>query len=408
MSNEDKKIRLGIVSDSPCVDTGYGKISKEVFRRILLTNKFEISQLGFWHRESTHHNPKWPLHRTKVDPNGVYNQKDKYGAESFDLYYEKYKPQIVWSTGDPWSQMAINNSKYRNEFRHIYYMPVDYEYVTNKIADLISKPDKIISYTKYGSDVLNKHFNSEVKYITPGVDKDIYLPYSDRVKWRESILGMTEDDVVFGFFSRNNPRKNLYAVMEALNIVRNKKGYKNIYLYTHCFLHDNGPNMQYMLHSMDLIGAVFNNPDIKTVGAGLSERNLATIMNACDVCFLPSMREGFGMTGLETMACGRKTYVTRCTGMLEYGIDFLEPKTHTMDSEFFLASKSYFVDPNDIADIMIKEYENRHSLPGPNIPSYKKAREFSWDNIAVDWFNVILSESKNIFKGKPWQLLSAI
>ena len=52
----DDKIRLGIVTDSATCDTGYGKIAREVFGRLILTDKFEISQLGWWHNPRTNRN----------------------------------------------------------------------------------------------------------------------------------------------------------------------------------------------------------------------------------------------------------------------------------------------------------------------------------------------------------------
>jgi len=48
---------------------------------------------------------------------------------------------------------------------------------------------------------------------------------------------------------------------------------------------------------------------------------VAEIFNRNRICFVTSKREGFGLTGLEAMACGAMLITTPCDGVLDYAIN---------------------------------------------------------------------------------------
>ena len=48
---------------------------------------------------------------------------------------------------------------------------------------------------------------------------------------------------------------------------------------------------------------------------------VAAIFNRNRICFMPSKREGFGLTGFEAMACGALLITTPCEGVFDYAID---------------------------------------------------------------------------------------
>jgi glycosyltransferase involved in cell wall biosynthesis len=400
-------IKLGLVTDSALIDSGYGKIAREVFSRLNSTKEFQISQLGWWARESKHNVAPWNIYKTQVR-DGQFLAQDSYGQLSFDAYYEKERPDIVWSTGDPWMIDSISKSKYAGQFKHIYYMPIDYDMISPTIKRSILGVDKIVSYTQYGADVLRENLKIDTPVITPGVDHEIFRPYADRANWKKDIFGLGDNDMLVGFFSRNTSRKNIAVLLRAIGMCRNKFKKDNIYAYLHCHADDEGPDIGAMIYEFSIKGGVFLDGQISMPCIGVSEQSLATSMNICDLVVLPSVREGFGMTGLEAMACGRKTYVTRCTGMLEYGINFLDPVTRFRESNKSMYTDAHVVDAKDLSKVLLKELKNMNHLKGQDIPSTMATERFSWNLIARQWYDLIKEESATLFKGKQWQILTKI
>lgn len=62
-------------------------------------------------------------------------------------------------------------------------------------------------------------------------------------------------------------------------------------------------------------------PDWVAYTRNAKPSKVAEIFNHCRICFMPSKREGFGLTGLEAMACGAVLISTPCDGVFDYASD---------------------------------------------------------------------------------------
>jgi glycosyltransferase involved in cell wall biosynthesis len=112
--------------------------------------------------------------------------------------------------------------------------------------------------------------------------------------------------------------------------------------------------------------------------------DLVILYNAADLCVLPSLYEGFGLTILEAMACGVPVATSRTSSMPEVGGD----------------SAVYF-DPYDVSDIaraMSIVLDSRETQSGFAEKGLSRCKLFSWQRCAKETVDAY-EQAKKIFVG---------
>ncbi|MEX2185534.1 MAG: glycosyltransferase family 4 protein [Pirellulales bacterium] len=120
-----------------------------------------------------------------------------------------------------------------------------------------------------------------------GIDTDMFAPV-DRHLARRS-LGVPDDAIVvaFGAVDLDNLRKGLRQLLEALSRLKDQSRVLGL-----LFGAGEMPPTDLPLPAMLAVGYV-NDP-----------RRQAMVYSAADVFVIPSLQEGFGLTGLEALSCG--------------------------------------------------------------------------------------------------------
>ena len=103
------------------------------------------------------------------------------------------------------------------------------------------------------------------------------------------------------------------------------------------------------------------------------------IYNRISIFVNPSIKEGFGLTGLEAMACGAALASTKYAGVKEYAVD--------NDNALLSPVK----DPRKLADNIEKLITNPKLRMNIAKAGVLNAQRFSWDDAYKKFKKVILS-----------------
>ncbi|MDZ8055542.1 MAG: glycosyltransferase family 4 protein [Aulosira sp. ZfuVER01] len=108
----------------------------------------------------------------------------------------------------------------------------------------------------------------------------------------------------------NHPRKNIFTILEALNILKQKEIPFKFWKVGADFTDEQQQYIQN--HQLENYITYFGKPDKNT---------LVQIYNAADILIAPSLHEGFGITILEAMACGTPVITSNTSAMPEVAGD---------------------------------------------------------------------------------------
>lgn len=406
-----KKIKLFYHGDSPKVNTGFGIVAREVLGRLYKTGKYEIHSLGINDRGDTSKHFEAP---------GIYHysvpdyQNDPYGIHKMQYVLPQLNPDVIFTLNDIWVLTGSDRNGTKDWFigtikkfcpytPWVLYFPVDSRPFAKEWADLAYTADKTIVYSEYAIDVLKEVYPEKDPILIPhGVSLERFkiLPDKERKEIREQ-FGLGNDKFFVGFVSRNQPRKNPAAAIEIFKMAND--GYRkcsvcsNIYmlhepkceycgasaedsekfdsvlehngvLYLHCSLTDSmGLNLHKVIQDTKSGDRIIVRPH-HDVGHGVSDQEFTSIINALDCHLLPTTAEGFGLTVIETMACGVPNICTRTTAVTEQLKDnrgwLVDPYGHWIFDDIS-GTRKYLID-REKAVLALKELYDDWKNRGEN------------------------------------------
>ena len=141
-----------------------------------------------------------------------------------------------------------------------------------------------------------------VEVIHYGIDTNTFRPIEKRSARQRLGLGMDGMTLGFGAANALDPRKGGVFFREAVGILRRKRGPVNVILF--------GLNSEnFELNEGDRVARF---------GRLREDSLLALIYSAMDVFLMPSLAEQFGLTALESMACGTPVVAFEVDGVKEH------------------------------------------------------------------------------------------
>lgn len=149
---------------------------------------------------------------------------------------------------------------------------------------------KNIVISKWLKDMVTKHTNKEVIYIQNPIDTDIYkvkIPINKRNKY------------TLGLLYHKAPHKGIKYSLEAIKKV------KKVY-----------PNLKLVMFGSE--EAPKNLPEWISYHKNASQNETVDIYNNVSIFVCGTINEGFGLTGVESMACGDALVSTDYLGVREY------------------------------------------------------------------------------------------
>jgi len=213
--------------------------------------------------------------------------------------------------------------------------------------------DALVAPSESMAQVLREQrMNYDIDIWSRGVDREIFDPSRRDMAWRRS-LGIGDDEVVVGFFSRLVMEKGLDVFSDAIDELK-RRGVAHRVLIV-----GDGPARDWFGSRLpDAIFAGFQSGD-----------NLARAVASMDVLFFPSITETFGNVTLEAMASGLPVVVAAATGSESLVYDNRSGRLIRPGAirEYADALEAYIADP---------DLRAQHGAAGE-----ARSRDFSWDRI---------------------------
>jgi hypothetical protein len=320
-----RKPRILVMGDSPRIHTGFATVIRKICDRIAGSGKHELAVIGWFDNGSGEAVP-YGIRRTKHG-NGEEREKDKYAHVTFDEVCSRFRPDLVLAVGDAWMVTAATKSQFRNRFKLVLYIPIDSGPIYSRWADVFQAADQLVLYGKYGVEEIAKAFpnvnKGRLAAIPHGVDLSVFKPPSpdERVGTRATICP-NGDKFIVGTVARNQPRKNLPALIRAFSMFSSAcstcmdcgsiafgqepakcacgglSGFhrfpakEDTVLYIHAATDDIGWDLVELAGREGVVDKLVFPRGMK-VGMGVDVETLGRIIGSFDVWALPTTGEGF-------------------------------------------------------------------------------------------------------------------
>lgn len=336
-----------LVSDSAHLDTGFGRVAREIGTGLLASGQFNVEQLGWFHSYGDKIVP-FRIHTTlqSGQPNLT---KDAYGEQSYQGVVDKVRPDLVIALGDEWMVKHMAVRPRRHKF--VGYVPIDSAPLKADWINTFKAMDRIVLFGPWAEGVLRQENRSlKVDTIAHGVDTKAFHPMVGMKRALKYKFYKNDEAFVVGTVARNSPRKMLPRLVKAFRYfinpstscetcghietscvnhmrvctkcgskhVRHMAAKDNCRLYLHSVANDPaGHDLASLADRFGLLD-VMDMPMNMQVGKGVTDSVLNEIYNSFDVFTLPTGGEGWGLPILEAMAAGLPVLVTDYSAHTDY------------------------------------------------------------------------------------------
>ena len=319
MSENEKKIKVLMISDHPMAPSGVGTQTKYIVEALLDSGKFKVSCLG----GAVKHENYEPQRTQEYGDDFIIYPIDGYGnAESIRSILWAEKPDILWFMTDPrfYGWLWEIENEIRTLIPMVYYHVWDNYPCPKFNKDFYDSNDVIACISKVTHDIVNK-VTPEVEnhYVPHAVQPKIFKKLPDDVveNFKAGNFGDEKDRFTFFWNNRNARRKQSGSLVYWFNEFAKKVGPENVRLIMHTDPHDpNGPDLYHLLRALDV------DPNTITIShQKVDPPALSVLYNAADCTINISDAEGFGLATLESLACETPIIVNMTGGLQEQVTD---------------------------------------------------------------------------------------
>lgn len=337
---KDRRLRMLWNSNGVWTNSGYAVEQRELLYR-MIEDGWETAQSAFWGLEGypitlDGEFAGFPGKKLKVYP----KMGDAWGADAMLWHGQDFGANVVFCMQDVWTL----NPEVLSKFKYfIPWVPIDKDPVPPAVLDKLRYAYKILTFSQFGKDALEKAgFTSTL--ILEGTNTKLMTPLN-KMKCREE-LGLPQDAFFFGMIAANKenpPRKGFQEALEAFKLFHDKHPEAAILFHTQQMAPTGFPIKEFADH-LGIANRMFFIPEY--VAIWKSDSNvIKKEMGAIDCLLHPSQTEGFGLTVVEAMSCGRPAIVSNTTSMPEMMIPGktgeicdVSVKRFTSDSSFVWAA----------------------------------------------------------------------
>lgn len=374
----------------------------------------------------------------------------EYIGQVYNLEVEKDNSYVVGFSvhncmiRDWWMDEFVIRSAFRKNFKIIWMPTIDGEPQRELWLDSYLQCDNIITYSKYGMNLLKKTGRCGTNLVTiasPGVDLELFRPPENK-KEHKARLGIDPNSFIIGTVMRNQKRKLYYDLIEAFSIWLYKsktKGHTEIARKTFLYLHTSYPDvgydigkairqfkvgnkviMTYLCGNCQTAYPSFFNGEVmicrkcNKLAAHPPNANhscprnvLADIMKTFDLYVQYSISEGFGMPCVDAISCGVPVAAVDYSAMQDHlecptsipirverffweAIIETEQRRALPDNADFVNKLDKFVKQNE--SIREQNCDKTRQYAEELIETYghnTKMPRYSWNRTASIWRNVI-------------------
>ena len=404
--------KLKILALGDFGQTGLGIALREPLKRLYLTGKYDVIQMGIGYNGWSAFLDK-NIYPYPVIP--VYGRK--FGYDCLHKAVMKYQPDIIFTCLDvqwvgflAWPESknsklnkdAINVLCHKNrKFRHLGYFPVDGLCRNSRLPrgfeEIIRGIDIPVTYSEFTCSAIKKQMGIELPMIHHGIDTKTYFPV-DRKKARAR-LNIPTDRFVVGMVATNQERKQFEDFIPAFAKFCKDKPDVSILLFT-----NPKPNASTEAHDLidlmdqyEILNRYIDTQKIQMC----SDEIMNMVYNAIDIGVLCTQGEGFGLPIIHHHAAGAPVLATDCTSCTELTVHEIERvKPRGTIIGFNNNIVRYLTDIDDLADKLNTLYHERELLAQIGEMGLKNVlQNFDYDNaILPRWEKLLESHFPNILK----------
>lgn len=428
-----RKKRVLLVNEASCIKSGFATYGYELMSRLYKTGKYDLAELAcsVGIHDARMEDIPWKVYPNNVnsqDPRYQIYQNDepnKYGAWRFERVCLDFQPDVVMTIRDPWMDIFITKSPFRDFFNWVWLCTVDSAPQNNDWIDSFTTCDGVMTYSQWGYDVLKKQSNNRIPLYgvaSPGTNTDIFKPVPDK-KQHKKYMGLDEDCYIVGTIMRNQKRKLYPDLMIAFNKFleicksKNPELAKKTFLYLHTAYPDVGwdiPSLikEHGLGSKILVtyicqfckkpflsffrDAITSCPHCARIGGfmpnvnlGLSQQDLAQVISLFDVYVQYSICEGFGIPLVEAASCGVPVMAVDYSAMSDVGRKlngYMINVAHTF-REVETGADRVYPDNDHFAEVLYKYLISPDVAKNVKAEKTKKAAEkyYDWNKNIKIW-----------------------
>jgi glycosyltransferase involved in cell wall biosynthesis len=311
------KIKIFTIGDHPLSPSGVGTQTKYIIEGMLKTGKYQFVSFGGAIKHPNHD----PQKTDQWGEDWVIWPVDGYGNQDMvRAMIRQQKPDILWFMTDPrfydWL-WAIDNEIRANVPMVYYHVWDNYPYPTFNRPSYLSN-DHIACISKVTHDIVQT-VTPEVdsSYIPHAVDSEVFKPLDPETvrTWRQS-KGLDDKFVCF-WNSRNARRKQSGTLIWWFKEFLDKVGQDKACLIMHTDVKDqHGQDLEAIIHELGL-----TNGEVLFSRDKVNAADLAAMYNMADITACISDAEGFGLSTLESLACGTPILVNMTGGLQDQVTD---------------------------------------------------------------------------------------
>jgi len=306
-------MKILTLSDHPLSPSGVGTQTRYIIEGLLKTGKYQFLSFG----GAIKHNKYEPQKTEEWGDDWLIWPVDGYGTQDqLRAIIHQQRPDMLWFMTDPrfygWLWQIKN--EVRAQMPRVYYHVWDnYPYPTfNKIN--YSSNDHIACISKVTYDIVKTVAPGvDVSYIPHAVDTEIFKshPDEDIKQFRADKLKGHQDKFLLFWNNRNARRKQSGSLIFWFNDFLNKVGRDKATLIMHTDPKDvHGQDLEAIIHELGM-----SDGEVLFSKEKVDAANLAIVYNMVDCTINISDAEGFGLSTLESMACGTPIIATITGGL---------------------------------------------------------------------------------------------
>ena len=372
-------VRVLWISDSPFLATGFGRVTRELTSRLAVIPGLEVACLG-WGYDG------WPYDLADY-PARVYPAANDCRGDEFERAVNDFQPDVVISLAEIWMIQWLHSHPVRGRFRWIAYLPIDSGPVYPPWEPILMGIDEIVVMSRFGQEVLRQGLPSKRTHlIYHGVNTSCFRPLQERNQLKQH--ERFRDRFIIGCVARNQPRKNIPALVKAFALLKDRL--PDLHLYLHMNPCDVGYDLVTLLRRYGLHGrADVSNPEF-SLTQGFPDEQLNRLYNLFDLTVLPSNAEGFGLPIIESLAAGVPVVATdfsACTELVRGRGELVKILT-TMTVGTNLVEHA-IIDVEDLARCIEKLYRNSELREQYAVAGRQFAESLSWDLLIPQWLDVL-------------------
>lgn len=393
-----QKKKLFIVADA-AVTTGFATVSHNLIANLHRDWDIDVLAINYYG------DPHEIQQKARLWCPVANQPGDVYGMTRIKTLLNGIKPDVVLFINDPWILSEYVQVLENTPGIKIGYTPIDAKNIKPMYVEEINKGfDHIIAYTEFGrTELQNAGLSIPTSVIPHGIDKADYYPMNKADVRKQA--GLDPDWYIVQVVGRNQIRKRIdLAVYYFAEWVKRYNLPDTVKLYYHGALMDEGWDIGQLAHYNGMQDRLVLSHKNLNPAHGFPLEAMKLVYSLADVHVSTCQGEGWGLTAMESMACGIPQIVPNYSALGEWcrddkGSPVVE-YTDISPIPFFntkgLNTRGGIPDMESTINALHKLYQDKKYRDDLGAKGYRLVTQprFEWRTIARTFENVFNTAQK--------------